>query len=215
MRLKFDEQLALLNEELITMGALCEKAIATSSKALTSGDFELADGVPVISEQINQKEKDIQNLCLKLLLQQQPVARDLRAISSSLKMITDMERIGDQSADIAEIISTAHIAAPGDTLNISDMADAAIKMVSDSIDAFVKKDVDIAKSVIDYDDVVDGYFVKIKELLIDRVSKPEADGEYALDLLMIAKYYERIADHAVNIANWVLFSITGEREGVN
>ena len=212
MRLKFDEQLALLNEELITMGALCENAIATSSKALTSGDFELAAGVRVLSEQINQKEKDIQNLCLKLLLQQQPVAKDLRAISSALKMITDMERIGDQSADIAEIITTAHISASGDTFNISDMAQAAIKMVTESIDAFVKKDIDIARSVIEYDDVVDGYFDK--SMLIEKFSKPETDGEYALDLLMITKYYERIADHAVNIAGWVLFSITGLMEGV-
>ena len=214
MRLKFDEQLALLNEELITMGALCENAIATSSKALTSGDFELAAGVRVLSEQINQKEKDIQNLCLKLLLQQQPVAKDLRAISSALKMITDMERIGDQSADIAEIITTAHISASGDTFNISDMAQAAIKMVTESIDAFVKKDIDIARSVIEYDDVVDGYFDKIKSMLIEKFSKLETDGEYALDLLMITKYYERIADHAVNIAGWVLFSITGLMEGV-
>ena len=214
MRLKFDEQLALLNEELITMGALCENAIATSSKALTSGDFVLAAGVRVLSEQINQKEKDIQNLCLKLLLQQQPVAKDLRAISSALKMITDMERIGDQSADIAEIITTAHISASGDTFNISDMAQAAIKMVTESIDAFVKKDIDIARSVIEYDDVVDGYFDKIKSMLIEKFSKPETDGEYALDLLMITKYYERIADHAVNIAGWVLFSITGLMEGV-
>ena len=129
-------------------------------------------------------------------------------------MITDMERIGDQSADIAEIITTAHISASGDTLNISDMAQAAIKMVTESIDAFVKKDIDIARSVIEYDDVVDGYFDKIKSMLIERFSKPETDGEYALDLLMITKYYERIADHAVNIAGWVLFSITGLMEGV-
>lgn len=139
MRFKFDEQLARLNEELITMGSLCEKAIATSAKALTTGDFALAEDVPDIEAQINQKERDIESLCLKLLLQQQPVARDLRTISSALKMITDMERIGDQSADIAEIISTAHISALDDTLNIGDMADAAIKMVTDSIDAFVKK----------------------------------------------------------------------------
>ena len=125
-----------------------------------------------------------------------------------------MERIGDQSADIAEIITTAHISASGDTLNISDMAQAAIKMVTESIDAFVKKDIDIARSVIEYDDVVDGYFDKIKSMLIERFSKPETDGEYALDLLMITKYYERIADHAVNIAGWVLFSITGLMEGV-
>ncbi len=215
MRAKFDQQLALLNEELITMGSLCESAIAASSKALTQGDVELASTVPFLSEQINQKEKDIQNLCLKLLLQQQPVAKDLRVISSALKMITDMERIGDQSADIAEIITTSHIQAPDDIMNIADMAQAAIKMVTDSIDAFVKKDTGLAKNVIEYDDVVDGYFDKIKLMLIDSLSHPETDGEFAIDLLMITKYYERIADHAANIADWVLFSITGVREGVN
>lgn len=214
MRLKFDEQLELLNEELITMGSLCEDAIATSSEALAEGDSDLARGVAALSERINQKELDIQNLCLKLLLQQQPVAKDLRTISSALKMITDMERIGDQSADIAEIITTAHISAPSDNLNIDSMAEASIKMVTESIDAFVKKDTDIAKSVIDYDDVVDEYFDNIKSMLIEELSNTATGGEYALDLLMIAKYYERIADHAVNIANWVLFSITGHREGV-
>ena len=181
MRFKFDEQLALLNEELITMGSLCEKAIATSARALTTGEFDLAEEVPELEAQINQKERDIETLCLKLLLQQQPVAKDLRAISSALKMITDMERIGDQASDIAEIITTARIAAVDDSLQIGDMADAAIKMVTDSIDAFVKKDVNIARGVIEYDDVVD-------------------------------KYFERIGDHAVNIAGWVLFSITGNRE---
>lgn len=148
MRLKFDEQLALLNEELITMGALCENAIATSSKALTSGDFELAAGVRVLSEQINQKKKIFRISASSFCFSSSPVAKDLRAISSALKMITDMERIGDQSADIAEIITTAHISASGDTFNISDMAQAAIKMVTESIDAFVKKDIDIARSPI-------------------------------------------------------------------
>ena len=212
MRFKFDEQLALLNEELITMGSLCEKAIATSARALTTGEFDLAEEVPELEAQINQKERDIETLCLKLLLQQQPVAKDLRAISSALKMITDMERIGDQASDIAEIITTARIAAVDDSLQIGDMADAAIKMVTDSIDAFVKKDGNIARAVIEYDDVVDKYFDNIKFMLIDRFSRPESDGEYALDLLMITKYFERIGDHAVNIAGWVLFSITGNRE---
>ena len=215
MRFKFDEQLELLNEELIVMGALCEKAIATSAESLATGDLELAGGVPERASRIDRKERDIESLCLKLLLQQQPVAKDLRAISSALKMITDMKRIGDQSADIADIILTAHINAGDDALRIGDMASAAIKMVTDSIDAFVKKDIDIAEAVIDYDDIVDGYFTSIKSLLTQRFSVPENDGEYALDLLMIAKYFERIADHAVNIAQWVLFSITGNREGGN
>ncbi len=195
------------------MGALCENAIALSAKALINGDTKLAEGVPEFSTQIDHKERDIEGLCLKLLLQQQPVARDLRIISSALKMVTDMERIGDQSADIAEIITMANITASDDTLYVHDMALATIKMVTDSIDAFVKKDMDIAKSVIEYDDVVDNCFDKVKKVLIERFSKPETDGEYALDLLMIAKYFERIGDHAVNIAEWVLFSITGNREG--
>ena len=141
------------------------------------------------------------------------MAKDLRVVSSALKMVTDMARIGDQSADIAEIITLANIHATDDTQVIHDMSVAVIKMVTDSIDAFVKKDMQMAKAVIDYDDVVDSFFDKVKKMLIELFSKPEADGEYAIDLLMIAKYFERIGDHAVNIAKWVLFSITGNKEG--
>ena len=213
MRVKFDEQLDLLNKELITMGALCENAIALSAKALTEGKPELAKTVPDISAQIDHKEREIETMCLKLLLQRQPVAKDLRAISSALKMVTDMARIGDQSADIAEIIMLANIYATDDTQMIHDMSVAVIKMVTDSIDAFVKKDVQMARTVIDYDDVVDCFFDQIKKMLISLFGKPETDGEYAIDLLMIAKYFERIGDHAVNIAKWVLFSITGNKEG--
>lgn len=212
MRNTFDEQLALLNKELISMGGLCENAIAMSAKALIEGDMKLARQLPEMSEQIDQKEREIESMCLKLLLQQQPVARDLRTISSALKMITDMERIGDQAADIAEIITMANISAADDTLHIRDMSLATIKMVTDSIDAFVKKDLAIADSVIDYDDVVDEYFDKVKKKLIELFSQPETDGEYALDLLMIAKYFERIGDHAVNIAQWVKFSLTGTHD---
>lgn len=213
MRSKFDDQLALLSRELITMGALCENAIASAAKALLDGNVTMAKSVPELSAQIDQKERDIEGLCLKLLLQQQPVARDLRVVSSALKMVTDMERIGDQSADIAEIVTMANISAAADTRDIHDMALAVIKMVTDSIDAFVKKDVGIARSVIASDDVVDGCFNKVKRALIDQLVLPETDGECALDLLMIAKYFERIGDHAVNIARWVLFSITGSRDG--
>lgn len=212
MRSKFDEQLELLNSEMIKMGALCENAIALSAKALVNSDLEIAAKVPEISAQIDEKEREIEGLCLKLLLQQQPVARDLRVVSSALKMVTDMERIGDQSADIAEIISMENIFASDDSLYIHDMAVSVIKMVTDSIDAFVKKDETLAREVIAYDDIVDDYFNKVKKMLIKSLTKPEADGEHALDLLMIAKYFERIGDHAVNIANWVLFSITGSRE---
>ncbi len=214
MRYRFDEQLEMLNSELITMGSLCEDAISATSRALANGDIELAKKAEDLEVKINQKEREIENLCLKLLLQQQPVAKDLRAISSALKMITDMERIGDQAEDIAEIIITAHISEPNDTLHIRAMADAAMKMVTDSIDAFIEKDIEKAKTVIGYDDIVDGYFDEIKGNLIKKISQQETDGEYALDLLMIAKYFERIADHAVNIAEWVVFSITGQREGV-
>ena len=213
MRLKFDEQLDILNKELITMGACCENAIALSAKALTEGNPALAKAVPDLSVQIDHKEREIETMCLKLLLQQQPVAKDLRVVSSALKMVTDMARIGDQSADIAEIITLANIHATDDTQVIHDMSVAVIKMVTDSIDAFVKKDMQMAKAVIDYDDVVDSFFDKVKKMLIELFSKPETDGEYAIDLLMIAKYFERIGDHAVNIAKWVLFSITGNKEG--
>ncbi|MBQ6893612.1 MAG: phosphate signaling complex protein PhoU [Clostridia bacterium] len=213
MRSKFDEQLDNLNKELIIMGAMCEDAIAASSKALLEGNLTLANEVASISEDISKKERDIESMCLKLLLRQQPVARDLRTVSAALKMITDMERIGVQSADIAEIITVANITATEDVHVIHDMAAAAIHMVTESIEAFVKKDIERAEKVIEYDDVVDGCFDKVKRILIDMFSKPETDGEYAIDLLMIAKYFERIGDHAVNIAEWVLFSLTGTRRG--
>ncbi len=213
MRSRFDDQLDLLNKELITMGALCENAIAMSASALAEGKPALAEEVPGLSAQIDQKEREIENLCLKLLLQQQPVAGDLRIVSSALKMITDMERIGHQSADIAEIIILANIRATEDTQAVHDMSLAVIQMVTDSINAFVKKDRQMARDVIAYDDVIDSFFDKVKKMLIELFSKPETDGEYAIDLLMIAKYLERIGDHAVNIARWVLFSITGNKEG--
>lgn len=214
MRSKFDEQLNMLHRELITMGALCENAIADSAKALVDGDIHKAESVPELAARIDQKEREIESMCLKLLLQQQPVATDLRVVSSALKMITDMERIGKQSADIAEIVTLANIKNTHDTDDIHNMAVAAMKMVTDSIDAFVHKDAGAARAVIDYDDIVDGFFDKIKRTIIDYFSRSEPDSEYAIDLLMIAKYLERIGDHAVNIANWVLFSITGNRDGV-
>lgn len=213
MRPKFDEQLDLLNKELITMGALCEEAIAMSAKALTEEEPALAKKVPERSVQIDHKEREIETMCLKLLLQQQPVAKDLRVVSSALKMVTDMARIGVQSAEIAEIITLENIRSTDDTEILHDMSVAVIKMVTDSIDAFVKKDRKMAEAVIDYDNVVDTFFNQVKKMLIDLLGRQQADGEYAIDLLMIAKYFERIGDHAVNIAKWVLFSITGNKEG--
>lgn len=213
MRKSFDEQLALLNRELITMGAMCESAIALAAKALIEGDSELAGRVSDIEEAIDQKERDIETLCLKLLLQQQPVARDLRLISAAMKMITDMERIGDQARDIAEIVTLANITASGDKLHIAEMARAAIKMVTESIDAFVAQDIKLAESVIAYDDVVDRGFDSVKTALIEMFGQPETDAEFALDLLMVAKYLERIGDHATNIAEWVVYSISGIHKG--
>ena len=209
MRSRFDEQLAQLHRELIEMGALCEEVIALSSQALTEGSGALAEKVAPLDHDIDRKERDIENLCLRLLLHQQPVAGDLRQISAALKMITDMERIGDQADDIAEII----LSRGGRELDadeaLRDMARATIRMVSSSVDAYVKQDVDMAEKVIAADDVVDGYFDKIKGQLIERIAQGEGDGEATLDLLMIAKYYERIGDHATNIAEWVEFSVTG------
>ena len=213
MRSKFDEQLELLHKELIEMGALCENAIANAAKALSEGNIKIADKVSELSAEIDRKERDIETMCMRLLLQQQPVAKDLRTISSALKMVTDMERIGDNSGDIAEIVTMANISASDNTEHIQNMARAAIKMVTDSIDAFVKRDVALANAVIAYDDVVDGFFDEIKTDLIKRFGSPESNGEKVLDLLMIAKYFERMGDHAAEIAKWVLFSITGNKKG--
>jgi phosphate transport system protein len=216
MRNKFDEQLALLNRELIEMGALCEEVISMAADALLSGDTELAQKVKPLGGVIDQKERTIEAMCLKLLLQQQPVARDLRQISAALKMITDMERIGDQAEDIAEIIGFLNGRTGRDCAPIGEMATATIKMVTESVDAFVQRDMELAKAVVEYDDVVDALFDKVKTSLIGMIAKHPQDGEYALDLLMIAKYFERIGDHATNIAEWVLFSVTGvhNRENV-
>ena len=213
MRSKFEEQLEYLNKELIAMGALCENAISNAATALLEGNMTLAKNAIAIESEIDQKERAIETLCLKLLLQQQPVARDLRQISSALKMITDMNRIGVQAADISEIVTMANITSTDDTLHIAKMSAATIKMVTDSIDAFVRRDLVLAREVIDYDDVVDDLFDKVKGELIELIGRKTNRGEYAIDLLMIAKYFERIGDHAVNIAEWVVFSITGTHKG--
>lgn len=213
MRSKFDKQLALLNTELIEMGALCEQAIAMAAKALEDRDYSLAKNVLPIDSEIDQKERDIENLCLKMLLQQQPVARDLRQISAALKMITDMERIGDQASDIAEIIKFMEGSAEIAMNDISEMAKGAIKMVTESIDAYVSRDVELARDVISRDDTVDDYFIKVKKDIINLIAEKPEDGECAVDLLMISKYFERIGDHATNIAEWVEFSVTGIHKG--
>ena len=210
MRSRFDEQLALLNQELITMGSLCEEVITLAVSALLEGSSETAARVAPIDREIDDKERSIETICLKLILQQQPVARDLRQISAALKMVTDMERIGDQAEDIAELTAYLNGRTRDEHHLIREMANATIRMVTESVDAYVKQDLNLAGSVIAYDDVVDTCFQKVKSSLIDYIAKNPADGEYALDLLMVAKYFERIGDHATNIAEWVQFSITGE-----
>ena len=212
MRSKFDMQLEDLKQEMTTIGMLCENSIAKASHALLSCDTALAGDLPELLSQITQKERDIETICLKLLLHQQPVARDLRTVSSALKMVTDAQRIGTQSADIGEIICLGNIRTIPQGLPLRDMATAVIRMVTDSIDAFVKQDGKIARAVIEYDDMVDGQFNTMKAELINLLKQPDRDGEAMVDLLMVSKYFERIGDHAVNIAKWVLFSLTGNLE---
>ena len=213
MRNKFDEQLLLLNNKMIEMGAMCESLISFTTEALLSGNTKEADEVKVKGQEIDQMEREIEAICLKLLLQQQPVATDLRQISAALKMITDMERIGDQAEDIAEIIPFLGGRTGAELADFERMADATCKMVTESIDAYVKQDLELAQVVIEHDDIVDNCFFRLKESLINMLSENKADGEYAIDLLMIAKYYERIGDHATNIAEWVAFSVTGNHKG--
>ena len=213
MRSKFDEQLLQLNHEMIEMGALCEEVIALSSQALTEGDTALASKVAPLDSEIDHKEREIENLCLKLLLRQQPVARDLRQISAALKMITDMERIGDQAEDIAEIITCMNGRTAENRELLRSMSLAVIRMVTESVDAYVRRDTQLAEKVIADDDIVDGDFDQVKAALIQKISAHPEEGGYALDLLMIAKYFERIGDHAVNLAEWVVFSVTGEHKG--
>jgi phosphate transport system protein len=210
MRNRFDRELNILNNELIEMGSMIERAIEDSYKALMNKDLDLAKSVIDSDDEIDSKEKSIESRCLRLLLQQHPVAKDLRLISSILKMITDLERIGDQAQDIAEItlnlIGKDYIK---DLTHLPQMAQTTITMVRESIDSFISKDTSLAKDVIIYDDIVDSLFDTIKEELIYLIREDVKNGEQAIDFLMIAKYFERIGDHAENIAEWVLFSITG------
>ena len=210
MRNRFDMQLEELSAQLIAMGSLCEKAITNATEALKNGDLKLATLVIQEDEEIDQMEKDIEAMALKLLLQQQPVARDLRQISAALKMITDMERIGDQTSDIAEIIISAGMSEVSDVKSISKMAEATSQMVHDSVLAYVNKDLALARKVMEADDEVDRLFDKAKKKLVKIIAKDHGkQGEKAIDIMMITKYLERIGDHATNIAEWVEFSITG------
>jgi len=231
MRVQFDNQLEQLHLQLIEMGALCEEAISIAIQELFKDDCKLllpdagatlniiqdkknfAHKVTEIEREINQKERNIESLCMKMLLRQQPVAGDLRMISSALKMITDMERIGDQAADIAEITEFI-VGETIDKVNIKDMALEAIKMVTDSVESFVKSDLDLAHHVIKHDDIVDSFFDTVKKDLMAMIRNDTECGEQSIDLLMIAKYLERIGDHAVNISERVIYSITGKQTEV-
>ena len=209
MRDFFQEQLKELNRELIQMGADCEEIIALASDSLTGWNGELAKNVSIIGARIDEGYRTVENICLKLLLRQQPVARDLRVISAAMKMITDMERIGDQAEDIVDLVPRMERRADEKYPKIREMAKAAQQMVTEAVDAYVKQDLELAYAVMKHDDIVDDYFDRVKKGIIGIIAENPTEGEYALDLLMIAKYFERIGDHCTNIAEWVEFSVTG------
>ena len=210
MRDSYKNQLDTLHTELIRMGALCEDAIACAVKGLIDEDESVRDKASRIEREINQKEREIEDFCLRLLIREQPVARDLRQISAALKMITDMERIGDQAEDIAEISTFMIGSQIKSDVHITEMANATVKMLKDSVDSFVEGDIEKAREVITYDDVVDDLFIKIKGELVCKITQNNAQGSSCLDLLMTAKYLERIGDHAVNIAEQVEFMVSNE-----
>lgn len=210
MRSMFDQQLKTLNEEMLYMGGLCEDTIQQTIEALMSGDVKKAHALNNMMSQLTQQERSIENICLKLLMQQQPVARDLRTISSSLKMVTDMERIGIQACEIAEIIAAGNVVRATDKVDFQELSNEVSHMVQMAMMAYDKKDMNLADEVIKYDDMVDKLFCDIRGDLIKQLKDDTNDAECFIDMLMIDKYFERIGDHAVNIANWVKFSITGE-----
>ena len=209
MRNKFGEQLEKLHVEMIQMGALCEDAISAAAQALMKGDEDLAQAAEDAEREIDQKESEIEAVCMRLLLQQQPVAGDLRNISSALKMISDMERIGDQAADIAELSPFISGSGRQNALHLEEMAKTVVRMVTDSVEAFVQKDLSLARSVMRRDDEVDALFDRVKAEITQLIHGGNIEASLPLDLLMAAKYFERIGDHAVNIAEWVEYSITG------
>ena len=213
MRTRFNEELESLNKEMITLGMLCESAIGKATDALMSANTDVLEEMPEILEEVLHIQSKIESKCIRLLMQQQPVAQDLRTISSALKMVTDMERIGTQSYDVAEIIGRGEVRLTATRPYFDNMSAAVTKMVTDSIDSFVKKDLELAKLVIEYDDVVDNCFTPIKQTLIHQLTLSDEESESIIDQLMIAKYFERIGDHAENIARWVYYSITGSQYG--
>ena len=215
MRERYHRQLEQLHMELVQMGALCEEAIASAAEALRECTPEMAAGVRRVEEAIDRKERDVENLCLKLLLQQQPVARDLRKISAALKLISDLERISDQAADIAELTPFLKGGRPAELELVRDMARTACRMVTESVESFVEQDLERAHAVCAQDDEMDALFVQVKSAIIRLLREDGVQGELALDLLMIAKYFERIGDHATNVAEWVEYAVTGVHPQLN
>ena len=209
MRERFEQQMEILHTELIELGALCEQAIGRTYEVLLEGNQRAAEEIIKKDQVVDAKEREIEDLCFRIILQQQPVARDLRQVSAALKMITDMERIGDQAADIAELTRFVQVPEGTGAPHIADMARAVIAMVTDSVDSFVKRDLDLARAVCRADDKVDALFQQVKEELIALISADASNGEQGLELMMVAKYLERIGDHATNVAEWVEYSITG------
>lgn len=209
MRVLYNEQLEKLHNELVDMGRMCEQAISSAMSSLFDSDPDMVKKTQELEKEIDVQERTIESMCMKLILKQQPVATDLRNVSSALKMISDMERIGDQAQDIADM---ARFLSGSDIIcavHLKEMSDAASKMVNDSVEAFVSADADMAKNVILYDNIVDDLFVKIKSEIIEEVVKNSDKGEELFDIMMVTKYLERIGDHACNIAEWVIYSITG------
>ena len=215
MRERYHRQLEQLHAELVQMGALCEGIIAAAAEALRECSQEMAARVRHIEEAIDRKERDVENLCLKLLLQQQPVARDLRKISAALKLISDLERIGDQAADIAELTPFLAECRQEELELVRDMARTACRMVTESVESFVQQDLELAHAVCAEDDEMDALFVQVKSVIVRLLREDKAQGEVALDLLMIAKYFERIGDHATNVAEWVEYAVTGVHPQLN
>ncbi|NMW47278.1 phosphate signaling complex protein PhoU [Mobiluncus curtisii] len=210
MRSRFDQQLTQLNEMLVQTGELCEQAISQTMVALSSSSDEIAREVIRADAHIDQMERDIEHLCLKLLLQQQPVAGDLRQVSAALKMITDMERIGDQTADIAEIVKSTDMSLVRGFPKIPQMAAKTAAMVHDAVQSFVDRDLALATATQAADEAVDRMFAEVATEMIDFIVHADAaDAQKAIDVIMIAKYLERIGDHATNLGEWVNFSITG------
>ena len=210
MATHFERQLEELHVQIITMGSLCEKAISLSNRAIR-GDKCIQE-IFDTDKEIDTKEREIENLCMRILLHQQPVARDLREVSAALKMISDMERIGDQASDIADITKFLENSELTQHVHIQQMAESAMSMLTESIDAFVRKDLLLARKVMKEDNTVDDLFNQIKLEVIQEIAQNPDEGELCVDMMMIAKYFERIADHVVNIAEWVEYSVTGEHK---